>query len=636
MQIRCTGIWSAWIAGVVAWLGLAASAVGQLAITEVMASASTSLGSLFVLPGPDYFELTNFGDDPIDLTDYSFSDNHTESRVKKPFQGLVIQGHESILFFQVEGYRSVTNAADFCRWWWGDRDPSTCPRVIPYDGNGFSSSRDEVWLYDPDGRVVDMVSFGASVPGRSFVYDPDSGIFGMPCDRFSPDCFKAVLADDYGSPGTHTGPVPLSIVQPPLSQEVDGCGDVIFSVVAGGLPRPRGYQWQFNGSDIPGAVDPVLTLSDADPSANGAYRVVVDDGYEVIVSKEAWLTVNTQPRPPLILVPPEDITLIEGQSWEFTVLARGYPCLNYQWQENGLDLAGETARTLKIDNVALDQSGTVYTVNLWNDRGATNATVTLTVIKRPRLTITEVMSYPNDSITTAHQDWFELWNDGLTVVDLKGYRLWDEPRPENAFVISNSILLPPGQAVIFVSKMSPASFRKWWGEEILPPNLLIVTFTGFSLDYRGDVLYVWNEGGRGLDTVASTSTVEADPGVSLEWDPEESSCDEIFGCISSCRINSVAGIRGAFRAAQDGDIGSPGYLSNPRPRLLGLSHDKTGTTLRCRTVEGKWYRVYAQESLRGPRTALPGTYQATDSTITLRDATSAGRRQCFYLLEELP
>ena len=47
----------------------------QLAITEVMSSASTNLGSTLVAQSSDFWELTNFGTDPVNLNDgYRWND----------------------------------------------------------------------------------------------------------------------------------------------------------------------------------------------------------------------------------------------------------------------------------------------------------------------------------------------------------------------------------------------------------------------------------------------------------------------------------------------------------------------------------------------------------------------------------
>jgi hypothetical protein len=57
-------------------LGCVRPAACQLAITEVMSSASRTLGTNSSLTSlSDYWELTNFGTEPIDLNGYRWNDN---------------------------------------------------------------------------------------------------------------------------------------------------------------------------------------------------------------------------------------------------------------------------------------------------------------------------------------------------------------------------------------------------------------------------------------------------------------------------------------------------------------------------------------------------------------------------------
>ncbi|HXS68161.1 MAG TPA: hypothetical protein VN761_04920, partial [Candidatus Polarisedimenticolia bacterium] len=62
------------LCGFIAVMGLW-QASAQLAITETMSSESTNLGSGLVAAGPDYWELSNFGTNTIDLTGYLFNDS---------------------------------------------------------------------------------------------------------------------------------------------------------------------------------------------------------------------------------------------------------------------------------------------------------------------------------------------------------------------------------------------------------------------------------------------------------------------------------------------------------------------------------------------------------------------------------
>ena len=165
---------------------------------------------------------------------------------------------------------------------------------------------------------------------------------------------------------------------------------------------------------------------------------------------------------------PQDAIVFESQCATFCVKVRGFPCLNYQWLSNGVPWPGKRATACKCATRTLDMSGSVYTVQVWNELGETNASATLTVTVRPRLKITEVMAYPADAETTTHEDWFELTNEDIVPVQLQGYRFRDLSSFASAFVIRRSLVIQPGESVIFVRTMSPAAFRRWWGVAYLP------------------------------------------------------------------------------------------------------------------------------------------------------------------------
>ncbi len=77
--------------------------------------------------------------------------------------------------------------------------------------------------------------------------------------------------------GYHTvaivAPVPASIFGHPVSQTFGLGGGLTLSVGASGTGLS--YQWQFSGTNIPGATQSFLTLSNLNAANAGAYRVVV-------------------------------------------------------------------------------------------------------------------------------------------------------------------------------------------------------------------------------------------------------------------------------------------------------------------------------------------------------------------------
>ena len=83
---------------------------------------------------------------------------------------------------------------------------------------------------------------------------------------------------------------------------------------------------------------------------------------------------------PSISSQPANVTVADGQSATFSVTASGSPTLRYQWQRNGVNIAGATARTYSFTATAAD-SGALFRVIVSNDFGTvTSSSATWTVL----------------------------------------------------------------------------------------------------------------------------------------------------------------------------------------------------------------------------------------------------------------
>jgi Leucine-rich repeat (LRR) protein len=171
--------------------------------------------------------------------------------------------------------------------------------------------------------------------------------------------------------------IPPSITLQPQSQTNIIGTNVTLTAGASGTPAP-GYQWQFNGTPIPGASTSALTFSSIQPSNGGNYTLVASSSAGSITSAVASLTVWV---PPAIGLQPQSQTNITGTLVSFNVLAAGNPSPSFQWQFNGTNLGNQTGSALSIPNVQLSQSGT-YQVILTNSAGAlTSSPASLLVIE---------------------------------------------------------------------------------------------------------------------------------------------------------------------------------------------------------------------------------------------------------------
>jgi hypothetical protein len=149
--------------------------------------------------------------------------------------------------------------------------------------------------------------------------------------------------------------------------------DVSFSVGATGTNLT--YQWQFNGTDIPGATASTLDLTSVTTSDAGSYTCEVNGDCGSVTSSTATLTVNEGP---VITSEPSDATACEGTDVDFNVVATGTN-LTYQWQKDGYDISGATSSTLSLTNISYADQGD-YTCIVTGDCGdVTSAAATLTV-----------------------------------------------------------------------------------------------------------------------------------------------------------------------------------------------------------------------------------------------------------------
>jgi hypothetical protein len=110
--------------------------------------------------------------------------------------------------------------------------------------------------------------------------------------HFSTDPNIQVTMDgDHQMTAVYWGGEPMITVQPVGMTAVFG-GTAVFSVTASGA-TPLTYQWRFNGSDIGGAVNPVLTIDSVEVGDAGNYDVVVSNGLGSVTSDPAALAVQS-------------------------------------------------------------------------------------------------------------------------------------------------------------------------------------------------------------------------------------------------------------------------------------------------------------------------------------------------------
>lgn len=228
------------------------------------------------------------------------------------------------------------------------------------------------WTYQWQKDGVDLAGETNEFVNLTGVVPRDSGKYSL------------VVKNDYGSTPSFAAdlmvnPFPPSIITPPAAQSVLAATNVLFRVAVIGAP-PLVYQWQFNGTDIPGATNAALILTEVSELNEGRYQVLAKNAYGTNSSPQVNLTVNY---PPAILNPSVNLTVPEGTNWILRVSANGNSPLFYQWQFQGTNIPSATNTSLVLPHIGRFETGP-YSVIARNAFGvATNVVYNINITDSP-------------------------------------------------------------------------------------------------------------------------------------------------------------------------------------------------------------------------------------------------------------
>ena len=170
------------------------------------------------------------------------------------------------------------------------------------------------------------------------------------------------------------------IVTQPTNLTVTVNGAAVFNVVASGS-QPLAYQWSFNGTNMLGATNATLILSNVVPSEAGYYSVLVANTAGSVASSNALLTVYVPPTPPTISSQTPSQTVAVGTPVTFGVTADGASPLSYFWSRNGTLIDGATNPAYFLAAAQLSDSGSKFSCLVTNAYGSASSTnVTLKVL----------------------------------------------------------------------------------------------------------------------------------------------------------------------------------------------------------------------------------------------------------------
>lgn len=162
------------------------------------------------------------------------------------------------------------------------------------------------------------------------------------------------------------------------------------SLAGGGGAGELSYRWQLSEdggetwSDISGATAANYTVESASVGHHqNQYRVIASRDGVSATSAAAVLGVPDYPPPVIVQGLVQGQLAFEGDDFTYSVEATGMGNLSYQWQKDGVDLAGETGDTLNLTALTRDDEGT-YSVIISDDAaladGLEPASVTLSSV----------------------------------------------------------------------------------------------------------------------------------------------------------------------------------------------------------------------------------------------------------------
>ena len=260
-------------------------------------------------------------------------------------------------------------------------------------------------------------------------------------------------------------------------------------------------------------------------------------------------------------------------------------------------------------------------VSVTNLAGGTNIFFVLNVTTKPNLIITEAESSEAKAQKIVSSDWWELSNLGNFSVNLQGYRFDDDHDSfSDAFTITNAVSIQPGESIVLVEDMSAADFRSWWGTSNLPTGLQIITYPTIGFSSDGDQIHLWDAAATAVnDTVADATFGASTKGVTFGYDAPS----RTFGGLS------VAGQNGAFVAALNGDVGSPGVITIS-PALLRAIRFPNSFNMRFETISNVNYAVEYKNQLLDPGWMVLTNFVATSNSFLLRDTSAGTNAARFY------
>jgi uncharacterized protein YjdB len=261
----------------------------------------------------------------------------------------------------------------------------------------------------------------------------------------------------------------------PLTVNEDETFDLVADVDGKSLDIT--YQWHFNGNPIQGGTKSTHVTTGPDkkqysliakPANSGYYYYTATTVGGAVTSKVVFVTVNPKA---VITAHPADQLVLKDHTATFSIAAQGED-LSYQWLKDGVELQGETASSLTIENVDLANEG-AYTCEVVEPGKltATSGKAYLNVIERPVISGHILCNNEPNTILTVQTQYkntplrYQWYKNGtlltgatstwLTVSDVanEAYEYYCRVTNSNHNIVSETVKIVSGQAPEFTADL---------------------------------------------------------------------------------------------------------------------------------------------------------------------------------------
>jgi len=312
-----------------------------------------ALGAVHTLAGATSYVLQATGNTPVaaamnqPISPIGFTVTNTINIGSWKIVGPIPAG---LTFTAVEGGNTVTGS--------GGLLDATTPGVSTDDGYGGTT------ISGGNARTTPVLS-GTPTASGSFTIQLTAYEFGGGTGLVSPTYNVVVNV----APPAVVVAVP-TITTNPTSVTVAAGGTATFTVAASDPTAT--IQWTKNGNNLAGATSATLTLTNVQTTDSGTtYSAVATNSAGAVTSAAATLTVTAAATKPAFTIQPSSITVPTGATAALNGTATG--ATSYQWQLNGVNVAGATSARLVLSNVGAASSGS-YTLIATNAVGSTTST----------------------------------------------------------------------------------------------------------------------------------------------------------------------------------------------------------------------------------------------------------------------